>query len=129
MSASSLHIIRRVHAGEYSSAVRSNSNAAPNTRRVSEVRKTGSTPVRQTESEAGMLSRDELIASIDEANESVHYFQKSLHFRVHETSGQLVVEVADMRTGEVIRTVPPEEVLDSMGRIKSAIGSLIDKEG
>jgi len=66
---------------------------------------------------------------IENMNSSISIVQKSLHFRVHETSGQLVVEVQDMKTGEVIKSVPPEKLLDSLGKIRESIGTLLDTEG
>ncbi len=53
----------------------------------------------------------------------------SLFFQVHETTGQLMVVVKDVETGDVIKTVPPQDLLDTLGRIKSAIGAIVDKRG
>lgn len=66
---------------------------------------------------------------IDEMNQSVSHVQKSLHFQVHEASGQVVVEVQDKKTGEVIKSIPPQELLDSMDKIHESIGAILDTEG
>lgn len=66
---------------------------------------------------------------VDKVNHQIQYIQKSLHFSVHKSSGQLMVEVQDLHTGKTIKKVPPEQLLDLFGKIRSAIGALIDKEG
>lgn len=83
-------------------------------------RKTSPEPLKQLTQIQGL---------IENMNSSIAMVQKSLHFRVHETSGQLVVEVQDMQTGEVIKSIPPEELLDSLGKIRESIGTLLDTEG
>lgn len=71
----------------------------------------------------------EIQDTLNQVNKDMQHLQKSLHFKVHETSGQLLVEVQDLDTGEIIKTIPPERLLDLFGKIRSAIGALIDEEG
>lgn len=53
----------------------------------------------------------------------------SLFFQIHKETGQLMVMIKDVETGEVVKTVPPEELLNTLGNIKEAIGAIIDKTG
>ncbi len=53
----------------------------------------------------------------------------SLYFQIHKETGQLMVVIKDVETGEVVKTVPPEELLNTLGNIKEAIGAIIDKTG
>ncbi len=53
----------------------------------------------------------------------------SLFFQIHKQTGQLMVVIKDVGTGEVVRTVPPEELLNTLGNIKEAIGAIVDKSG
>jgi|GEM_PF-6814222 len=127
MSTSQIHIMRKAHTGQYTSGRKQGERQSTVPQAQSAARfqpqiPTGSGKMDDTTKHA-------ILESIREANESVQYMQKSLHFRVHEGSGQLIVEVEDMRTGEILREVPPEEMLDTMVKIKTAIGALIDKEG
>jgi len=71
----------------------------------------------------------EIRDTLNQVNNDMQHLQKSLHFKVHESSGQLMVEVQDLDTGEIIKSVPPERLLDLFGKIRSAIGALIDEEG
>lgn len=52
-----------------------------------------------------------------------------LQFSVHEGSGQMVVTVMDSLTGEVIREIPPSEILNLAARLDEMIGLLFDQVG
>ena len=52
-----------------------------------------------------------------------------LRFSVHEASGRIMVTVIDGSAGEVIREVPPSEILDIAARIDQMIGLMIDQKG
>lgn len=67
--------------------------------------------------------------TISKINQQLQYVQEGLHFKVHKASGQLIVEVENLKTGEIIKTFPPERLLDLFGKIRSAVGALVDKEG
>ncbi len=131
MSASGIQRTGKVHSADFSSGKRL---LAP-VRNRSTQRHSEPAPASQrlmiagSDKGASQVDTAQLVESLAEANQSIQTMQESLHFRVHESSGQLIVEVQDMKTGEVIKTIPPEELLDSMGKIKSAVGAIIDKEG
>jgi hypothetical protein len=40
--------------------------------------------------------------------------RRELHFQPDEKSGRIVIQVRDLDSGEVIRTIPPSEALDVM---------------
>ena len=71
---------------------------------------------------------NQLNTMVEQVNTDLEYVQKSLHFRIHETSGKMMVEVTDSETGEVIKTMPPEWFLNVLGRIRTALGTFIDEE-
>lgn len=49
-----------------------------------------------------------------------------LSFKLHEESGEVVVQVISGKTGEVVRQLPPEEVLELRERLKELRGVLFD---
>lgn len=51
-----------------------------------------------------------------------------VRFMPHEKSGQMMVEILDNRTDEVIRTIPSKELLDLAARIGEMIGVILDKK-
>lgn len=57
------------------------------------------------------------------------FMGRKLSFEVHEGTGKMLVRVVDRETGKVIRTVPPEELLDMTERIRKLAGMLFDDQG
>jgi flagellar protein FlaG len=53
---------------------------------------------------------------------------KSLQFRLDETTGQMVVSICDAETGEVIRQVPGEEALRIAQRIEDQLSAMLDEK-
>jgi len=51
-----------------------------------------------------------------------------LSFRIHEGSGRMMVQVVDGETGEVIKEIPPREILDTVARIMQFVGLLLDRK-
>ena len=46
-----------------------------------------------------------------------------------EESGRLLAQVVDNETGDVIKSIPPVELLETLKRISDAVGLLIDEKG
>lgn len=53
--------------------------------------------------------------------------QVHVYLRYHEPSQRWMVVFEDPSTGRVIDTVPPEALLDTIGRIRAMIGLLLDE--
>ena len=59
------------------------------------------------------------------------YFQVSdvsLDFSVHGGTGRIKVSVTDKNTGELIREIPPEQVLNLMAKLDEMMGILFDQK-
>jgi uncharacterized FlaG/YvyC family protein len=52
-----------------------------------------------------------------------------LSFKVHSDSGKIMVTVKDETTGDVIREIPPAEILDLATRLEEMIGLIFDQQG
>ncbi|NLK07682.1 MAG: flagellar protein FlaG [Firmicutes bacterium] len=76
----------------------------------------------------GEFSTDDLSEVVEDLNETVDVFNKGLHFRVHEETERIVVEVVDKDTGDVIREIPPEYILDLMAKIDALFGVFVDEK-
>lgn len=69
--------------------------------------------------------------------QAVAYVQKNLdminnvdlQFTVHKASGEIMVIVTEESTGEVIREIPPSEVLNLAAKIDEMIGLIFDQKG
>jgi len=59
-------------------------------------------------------------------NGIVEAFQREITFSIHKDTRQMVVRVINAKTGELIRQVPPEAILEALARIDKMIGLLVD---
>lgn len=73
------------------------------------------------------LSRSTMEKYIEKLNQAVELAEKSLRFTLHEESERMQVLVVDTETQEVIKEIPPEKVLDVIGRIREMVGILLDE--
>ncbi len=71
--------------------------------------------------------REELEDHVEQLNEILDTFDRKLSFEVHEGTNRHLVRVMDARTEEVLREIPPEEVLDMVARIEEMVGIVIDE--
>lgn len=51
-----------------------------------------------------------------------------LQFSVHKASGQVMVTVTDDNTGEVIREIPPKEILNIAAKFDEMVGLIFDAQ-
>lgn len=61
-------------------------------------------------------------------NEVLQDRQRDLEFSVDETTGRTVLKVIHSESGEIIRQLPPEEILQIARAFIEGTGSLIDDE-
>jgi flagellar protein FlaG len=67
--------------------------------------------------EDGTSTKD-LTRLVEELSGIVQAVRRELEFSVDEDSGRIVVRVTDAESGELIRQIPPEEVLTLMSRFR-----------
>ena len=70
----------------------------------------------------------EMESMLGEINSYLTEAGSSLAFIRDEASGRTAVQVLD-ESGEVIRQLPPQEVLDVYARIRNIVGILLDENG
>jgi len=70
---------------------------------------------------------DEVRESVKDINEIVDKVKEGLSFQIHEDTEKMMVKVVDLNTDEVIKELPPEEMLDLQARIHEIVGILIDE--
>ena len=54
--------------------------------------------------------------------------QRSVQFERDETSGTNIIRVIDDKTGEVIRQMPPDELLNFMRNLTKMLGNFLDEK-
>lgn len=67
-------------------------------------------------------------SAVKDISEKVQNFQRSLQFHVDEDSGRTIITVIDKETEEVIRQIPPEEVLTLAEQFRRGGGLFVETE-
>lgn len=62
----------------------------------------------------------------DGLNEMVKVFNRKIDFVVHDETNRMMVKVIDTETGNVLREIPPEEILDLAAKMQEAFGIIFD---
>ena len=73
------------------------------------------------------LNKVEVESAVVSINNAIEHINRALRFSVHEDTQRIMVKVVDVTTDEVIKELPPEDVLDTVARIREMIGLLIDE--
>jgi flagellar protein FlaG len=74
------------------------------------------------------MARAQLERAVAGLNEAAQSYRRSLRFSVDEDSGRTVIRVVDPETDEVVRQIPPEEVLNVARRMGDSAGALLQAE-
>ena len=69
----------------------------------------------------------ELEARVEAANAHLAALNNQLTFRVHDDSGQIMVQVVNRNTGEVVNERPPAAFLDLVVRMQEMFGAFFDE--
>lgn len=70
--------------------------------------------------ETQATDKEQLQLAVQEINSLVQNLQRDLQFKVDTESGRTIISVVDSETKEVIRQLPPEDVLERAKRMDEA---------
>ena len=71
-------------------------------------------------------SPEELSNAVQEMNSHLKVFNSRLSFSYNEELKSHFLQVKDLQSGEVLKQLPPEEMLESLKRMSDIIGLLVD---
>lgn len=74
------------------------------------------------------LKKQDIEEVAQQLQEFVASLNSNISFSVHEESGKNIISVTDKITGDLIRQIPSEEVLELASRISKAAGLFIKKQ-
>jgi flagellar protein FlaG len=74
------------------------------------------------------VERADVERASERLNEALDSFSKDLAISVHGDTGRLTVRVTDPKTGDVIRELPPEQLLEAEVTIDKIIGLFVNDE-
>ena len=72
--------------------------------------------------------RNDLEEKIDDMNNIMETLEEQLSFELHEKTDRIMTQVVNIKTKEVIKEMPPEEMLDLAAKIHEMVGLIIDEE-
>ncbi|MFZ5814020.1 MAG: flagellar protein FlaG [Bacillota bacterium] len=65
---------------------------------------------------------------IGKMNDLAHIFSKALKFEVADDGHRIIVKVVDTRSGEIIREIPPEKLVEAFESMEDYLGVLFDRK-
>jgi flagellar protein FlaG len=79
------------------------------------------------------FKKEDVYQEVEKLNETIQGiyeedYRKDLQFEIHEESQRMMVKIVNVEQNEVIKELPPEEILDMIGKIKEMVGLLIDEK-
>lgn len=75
----------------------------------------------------GNVTREDAETIADIMNKVSELYNRQLHFDVYEDTNKVYVQIIDENTKEVIKQIPPEEMLELSARIQEMVGIMLDK--
>lgn len=70
-------------------------------------------------------SEQDLKIATETVNKALKISNYHLEFKLHEDSGRYQVKVVDSESGDVIREIPPEDVLEFSAQVRKMLDKLI----
>lgn len=106
------------------------SNESSKVRVRSTARQSGLDPVEESQTVVTPqpLQREEVEQAAAELDRVLKQTKGDLSVSVDETTGMMVVKIMDSSTGEVVRQIPPQELMDADISMSKIIGLLIDDQ-
>ena len=77
--------------------------------------------------EPGTLDEESVDFMTKELNDLMSKINCNIEFTYHEDAGMMSVKMVDKETNEVIKELPPEEMIENMMKAKDWLGAFLDK--
>lgn len=74
------------------------------------------------------MGEEELIRVIERANKAIQGRTTTFEYSIHKQTKEILVKVLDKDSGEVIREIPPEKILDMVAKMCEMAGIFIDEK-
>jgi flagellar protein FlaG len=74
------------------------------------------------------FSEEDMTEMMKELNKLMDRINCNLHFKYHKEVDVMSVKMVDKKTNEVIKEMPPEEMVEHMIQAKEWLGAFIDKQ-
>jgi flagellar protein FlaG len=74
-----------------------------------------------------VFSREELDEAVEMMNHSAATLDKNIKFNVVLSENLIQVQISDGESGELIRAIPPDNVLEVRKRVEAFLGLMLDE--
>lgn len=71
---------------------------------------------------------EETVEQLQKAIDAIQGPPRTLEFSIHEKTNAIMIKVLNKETGDLIREVPPEKILDLAARMMEITGIIVDKK-
>lgn len=78
--------------------------------------------------ENALANSEYLRKAIERANKVIFGENRHFEFKLHEESNEVIVRLVDNETGEVLREIPSEKLIEMVERIWELVGIIVDKK-
>ena len=72
--------------------------------------------------------KEDLKEKIDDMNDIMETLDEKLAFELHDDTETIMTQIIDIKSREVIKEMPPKEMLDLAAKIHEMVGLIIDEE-
>lgn len=75
-------------------------------------------------------NREEFKEQVEKLNKVALIFDKRINFEIHEETGRVMTKVVSKESGEVLREIPPEQILNILAQMEDTLGLgiLVDEQ-
>ncbi|MEN3186781.1 MAG: flagellar protein FlaG [Atribacterota bacterium] len=80
-----------------------------------------------SEKETRALSKEKLVHLVKQMNTVMEALSIEARFSVHQPTHAIVVTLINRDTGEIVRQIPPEKLLDMVARLRELAGLFVDE--
>lgn len=111
-----------------SSATNTSSNSAPQNEQLKEAVEEVKLSLNEIERSTLPISEKIVIEAIEKANKAINGARTEFKFSIHEETRQILVKVLDKDSGEIIKEIPNEKILDMVACMWEMAGIIVDEK-
>ncbi len=78
--------------------------------------------------QAAAIDKESVSSAVANINDYMQKVDRKLNFSMNEALGKIVIEVKDAETDEVIRSIPPKEIIEFAERLSESGGLLVKEQ-
>lgn len=75
----------------------------------------------------GNITEEQLKQAVDQLNSSMRNYNTELRFKMDQESREMQVSVINSETDEVLRKIPPDQILNIVAHVKEMLGLIVNE--